>query len=71
MKLIADWGAHWPRHHRLLAIGCMHCRGPLGRLVRHDARAGGTKVWLACCSLAHDYDIAGFASVLDPISHSR
>jgi hypothetical protein len=61
MKLIADWGVHSPRHHRLLAIGCMPCRAPLRRLVRHDARAGGTKVWLACRSLARDHNIAGLA----------
>jgi hypothetical protein len=29
MKLIADWGVHSSRRHRLLAIGCMHCRGPV------------------------------------------
>jgi hypothetical protein len=38
VKLIADWGARSPGLDRLLAIGCMHCRGPVGRLVQHRAR---------------------------------
>jgi hypothetical protein len=50
VKLIAEWGVHSPRLDRLLAAGCSHCGGSHGRLVRHNARAGGTKVWLACCS---------------------
>ena len=29
MKLIADLGVHSPRLDQLLAIGCMHCRGPV------------------------------------------
>jgi hypothetical protein len=50
MKLVADWGARSPRLDRLLAVDCSHCRGPLGRLVRHDAGRGGTQVWLSCAS---------------------
>jgi hypothetical protein len=50
MKLIADWGVHSPRLDRPLAAGCSHCRGPVGRLVRHEAGAGGTQVWWSCAS---------------------
>jgi hypothetical protein len=50
MKLIADWGVHSPRLDRSLAAECSHCRGPVGRLVRHEAGAGGTQVWWSCAS---------------------
>ena len=50
MKLIADWGVYSPRLDRLPATADSHCDGPAGRLVRHDARAGGTKFWLSCAS---------------------
>jgi hypothetical protein len=48
MRLIVDWGVRSPRLDRLLAAGCSHCDGPVGRLVRHDARGGGTQVWVSC-----------------------
>ena len=51
MKLIADWGDRSPRLDRLIAAECSHCRDPAGRLIRHGARAGGTKVWRASCIL--------------------
>jgi hypothetical protein len=50
MKLLVDWGVCSPRLDRLLLAGCSHCKGLVGRLVRHDARAGGEQIWLACCS---------------------
>jgi hypothetical protein len=50
MKLVADWGVHSPRLDRLIAAECSHCDGGGGRLVRHDARRGGTQVWLSCAS---------------------
>jgi hypothetical protein len=50
MKLLVDWGVCSPRLDRLLLAGCSHCNGQVGRLVRHDARAGGEQIWLACCS---------------------
>jgi hypothetical protein len=50
MKLVADWGVRSPRLDRLLEAGCSHCDAPFGRLVRHDARGGGTQVWLSCAS---------------------
>jgi hypothetical protein len=49
MKLLVDWGVGSPRLDRLLLAGCSHCNSPVGRLVRHDARAGGEQIWLACC----------------------
>jgi hypothetical protein len=50
MKLIVNWGACSPRLDRLLLSGCFHCNDQVGRLVRHDARAGGEQIWLACCT---------------------
>jgi hypothetical protein len=32
MKLIAEWGVHSPRLDWLLACGCPHCGGLVGRL---------------------------------------
>lgn len=29
MRLLAKWGVHSPRLDQLLAIGCMHGRGPV------------------------------------------
>ena len=52
MKLVVDWGALSPRVDRLLVAECSHCDGPAGRLIRHGARAGWTKAWLACCILS-------------------
>jgi hypothetical protein len=49
MKLLVDWDFCSPRVDRLLLAGCSHCTGQVGRLVRHDARAGGEQIWLACC----------------------
>jgi hypothetical protein len=50
MKLITPWGVRSPRLDRLIAAECSHCDGGGGRLVRHDARRGGTQVWLSCAS---------------------
>jgi hypothetical protein len=50
MKLLVDWNVCSPRLDRLLLAGCSNCIGQVGRLVRHDARAGGEQIWLACCN---------------------
>ena len=49
-----------------LARGCPHCRGPLGRLVRHDAGAGGTQIWLTCANCC-----ARLGGPLPHIDHPR
>ena len=50
MRLIVDRGVRSPRLEQLLEIGCSHCRGQVGRLVRHNAGRGGLQIWLSCCS---------------------
>jgi hypothetical protein len=66
MKLLVDWSVKSPRLDRLLAAGCSHCDCPVGGLVRHDARAAGEQIWLACCSCG-----ARLGGPLPHIDHPR
>jgi hypothetical protein len=51
MTLVARWGVFSSSClEQLLARGGPHCGGPVGRLARHDAGAGGEQIWLSCCS---------------------
>jgi hypothetical protein len=38
---------HSRRLDRLIAAGCSHCESKVERLVRCDARVGGTQAWLS------------------------
>ena len=38
VKLVVTWDAKSSRLDLLLAVGSPHCRGPVGRLARHDTR---------------------------------
>jgi hypothetical protein len=70
MRLVTDWGGCSPRLDRLLLAGCSHCNGRVGRLVRHDARAGGEQIWLACCSCNARLRGGPLAHVEHPRRHS-
>jgi hypothetical protein len=70
MKLLVDWGVCSPRLNRLLLAGCSQCNGQAGRLVRHDARAGGEQIWPACCSCNSRLRGGPLAHIEHPRRHS-
>jgi hypothetical protein len=70
MKLLVDWGVCSPRLDRLLLAGCSQCNSPVGRLVRHDARAGGEQIWLACFSCNARLRSGPLAHIEHPRRHS-
>jgi hypothetical protein len=66
-----EWLAHAAdearaREEAWTMAGCSHCRGPVGHLVRHDAHAGGTQVWLSCASCC-----ARSGNALPHVEHPR